>query len=127
MSTQPDDDEPEYEIRTVELPDGDRFTIAFKAGALDGVSDEELIARHQDFLDTALDDDTPLPAVEEADRDNVADLAQERLLRREQGTPFTAAELAPLLTDPVNHSAAAKLAAVLNTTQEAFRGSREGS
>ena len=125
MSTQPEDEAPKYETRTVNLPGGGRFIIGCTVGALDGVSDEQLIARHQEFLRTAEADDTPMPDIHESDRDHVRNLAQERIARRKPGTPFTAAELAPFLTDPTNRNAAAMLAASLNATHEAFMGSDE--
>jgi hypothetical protein len=120
MNTPSPQEYPTYVTRTVTHPDGSRITIAHKPGALDHVTDEELLAEndrlHDDYLAGNLTKGTQPSLGDEPDYgdDNVRSLAAARLRRHPPGEPFTPDMIAPLLIDPANTDAAAEITAVLN-------------
>lgn len=110
---------PTFVTRTVTHPDGTHITIAHKPGALDDVTDEQLLAENTKLRDAylagELTDISPVVGKEpDYGDDNVRSLAAARLRRHPPGEPFTPDMIAPLLIDPTNTDAAAEITAVLN-------------
>lgn len=109
---------PRYDARTVETPDGEtRITVAYKPGSeVEHMTDAEFLAV---FSPEAMER-TVTPVEPDSSRvtDTIVDLAEERLLRRTPGAPFTADELAPLFTGPHPHDTAALMALLINLVMD---------
>ncbi|MEU5660127.1 hypothetical protein ABZ802_31590 [Streptomyces sp. NPDC047737] len=120
MNTPSPQEYPTFVTRTVQDADGTRITVAHKPGALDHVTDEELLAENarirDDYLAGKLTEGQAPTRGTEPDYgdDNVRSLAAARLRRHPPGEPFTPDMIAPLLIDPTNTDAAAEITAVLN-------------
>jgi hypothetical protein len=93
------DSQPHYNARTIEAPDGTRITVAYKPGSpIERMSDAEFLTQvHPDLLRAVRPTE---PADTGRQSAAVTDLAVERLKRHRPGTPYTAAEVAPLLDGP---------------------------
>lgn len=124
MNTPSPQEYPTYNVRTVTHPDGTRIGITHKPGALDNVTDEELLAENARLLAdlragklTEIPaDEPPAPSAKAAspDDDNVRSLAIARLRKHPPGEPLTPEIVAPLLNDPTDVEFAAEFTAALN-------------
>jgi hypothetical protein len=104
--------EPRYDARTVEAPDGTRITVAYRHGSRIGtMSDAQFLAEvHPELVQAAETSDVTPEGLPE----NVFDINEERLRRHTPGAPFTADELAPLLTGPHPRDTAEQMALLIN-------------
>ncbi|MGY0065176.1 hypothetical protein ACWY4P_53650 (plasmid) [Streptomyces sp. LZ34] len=107
------DPEPRYDARTVEAPDGTRITVAYKPGSrIDHMTDDEFLATfHPDKMCRTVTVEQPADSLPCCP---VTDLAKERLRRHPPGTPYTAADIAPLFGGKDVQGAAERIAALLN-------------